>query len=165
MVWPTIALLLGISQSLWWNPDKFLLSASQIQCYPAKRNGNCEIVYYCFWAFLRHTYPCRHHSEIGHITAEKQTPGPLQYLADFQSAIDLERRMASGPARPLKDLLTKCTAEYNKLCSSKKHRVDSARKSLIYNMLLDYFDVFFKPLKLNLFVVITYRMGLRMGNF
>ena len=51
--------------------------------------------------------------------------------------------MSSGPVRPLKDLLTRCCAEYNKLCSSKRHRVDSSRKSLIYNMLLDYFDFFF----------------------
>ena len=102
-----------------------------------------EMIFLFCWAILRHKYPCGHHSEIGHITAEKQSPGPLQYLADFQSAIDLERRMSSGPVRPLKDLLTRCCAEYNKLCSSKRHRVDSSRKSLIYNMLLDYFDLFF----------------------
>ena len=75
--------------------------------------------------------------ELGHSTAEKQKPSPLQFLADFRSAIGIEKRLAkAGSTTNLKDLLGKVVAEYNKLCTVKSHRVDTNKRSLIYNMFL-----------------------------
>ena len=36
----------------------------------------------------------------------------------------------------LKDLLNRVVAEYNRSTTIKKHRIDGARKNLLYNMLL-----------------------------
>lgn len=80
-------------------------------------------------------------SEIGHVTAEKQTPSAIDFLANVRSAIDMERRLATskggtGSSRALKDVLGKVVSDYNKLVTVKKHRIDSAKRSLCYNMLL-----------------------------
>eukprot|EP00435_Cladocopium_sp_Y103_P052851 s12_g16.t1 len=54
--------------------------------------------------------------ELGHTTAEKQKPSPLQFLADFRSAISLEKRLAkAGSKTNLKDLLGRVVADYNRL--------------------------------------------------
>lgn len=74
-----------------------------------------------------------------HITSEKQAPSPLDYLGSLKAAVQLERRLAKpGTSKALKDLLNKSIAEYNKMCSNKRHRVDSDRKKLIQNMFLDW---------------------------
>jgi len=78
--------------------------------------------------------------ELGHTTAEKQKPSPLQFLADFRNAINIEKRLAkAGSKTNLKDLLAKVVAEYNRLCTVKHHRVDTHRRQLIYNMFQGYF--------------------------
>ena len=72
------------------------------------------------------------------LTAEKQLPSPLQFLADFRQAISLERWQSKGATRPLKDILAKVSADYNRMCTVKRHRVCSSKKSLIYNMPLSF---------------------------
>ena len=71
------------------------------------------------------------------MTAEKQAPSALDYLGAMQAAVALERRMCKpGVSKAQKDVLGRCIAEYNKMCSNKKHRVDTDRKKLIQNMFL-----------------------------
>ena len=53
--------------------------------------------------------------------------------------MNLEKRMMKpGASRALKDILSALVAVYNKMATVKKHRIDSGRKSLIYNMLLGF---------------------------
>jgi len=60
--------------------------------------------------------------------------------ADVQAAIVLERRMGKSKAA-LRDLLNRTCAEYNKMTTVKKHRIDGPRKSLLYNLHLGlYFN-------------------------
>ena len=76
--------------------------------------------------------------ELGHVTAEKQSPSAIDFVGTVRSAIDLERRMAvktSGP-KALKDLLAKVVSEYNKMVTVKRHRIDGAKRSLCYSMFL-----------------------------
>lgn len=42
----------------------------------------------------------------------------------------------SSQSKATKDLLTKVVAEYNKMTSIKKHRIDGQKRALCYNMLL-----------------------------
>lgn len=59
-------------------------------------------------------------------------------MADLKMAMELERRQAKSGARlATKDLLNKCCAEYNRLCTLKSHRIDQAKKTMCYNMRLD----------------------------
>ena len=76
-------------------------------------------------------------SELGHSTAEKQRPNALMFLADFKQAICLERRMTKpGGKNSIKDMVRKVSAEYNRICTQKQHRVDSQKQQLVYNMFL-----------------------------
>ena len=73
------------------------------------------------------------------MTAEKQSPSALDFFASVQGAINVEQRItqAKGASKkPLKDMLTKVSADYNRMVSSKKHRIDGSRKLLCYNMFL-----------------------------
>ena len=57
-------------------------------------------------------------------------------MADIKEAISVERRSSqNGQRMALKDLLAKVVAEYNRLCTVKRHRIDSQRRALIYNLL------------------------------
>lgn len=56
-------------------------------------------------------------------------------FADIKSAIQVEKRLGRGKAA-LKDLLGRVCAEYNRLTTIKKHRVDGPKKNLLYNLLL-----------------------------
>lgn len=82
---------------------------------------------------------CCSRQETGYVTAEKVSPSPVCLVADFASAVQVERVQAkrSGTKTALKDLLARCVADYNKLCTIKRHRVDSAKRATIYNLLLD----------------------------
>lgn len=74
---------------------------------------------------------------MGYVTAEKQTPSPISIAADIWEAICAEKRSGRcGAKTPLKDLLSKTVAEYNRMCANKKHRIESQRRSLIYNLSL-----------------------------
>ena len=68
------------------------------------------------------------------MTSEKQQPSALDLLGSMSGAISLERRM--GPAKPLKDMLAKCISAYNAMTTNRRHRIDTGRKTLLYNLLL-----------------------------
>ena len=73
------------------------------------------------------------------MTSEKQAPSALDLLGAIGQAVDVELRAAKakpGASKALKDLLSKCITEFNKLCTIKKHQIDTARKALIYNLTL-----------------------------
>lgn len=56
-------------------------------------------------------------------------------FADIQAAIQVEQRMSRSRGT-MRDYLNKTCASYNKMTSIKKHRIDGARKSLLYNLCL-----------------------------
>ena len=73
------------------------------------------------------------------MTSEKQAPSALDLLGAVGHAVDVELRQAQakpGASKALKDLLSKCVTEFNKLCTIKRHRIDTSRRSLIYNLTL-----------------------------
>lgn len=60
-------------------------------------------------------------------------------VADVFQAVELERKFASarpGMKATLKDLLGRVVADYNKMVSLRRHRIDAPRRSLLYNMSL-----------------------------
>lgn len=71
---------------------------------------------------------------LGFVTSEKITPSPIAILGDISQAISIERRL-SRSRTGLKDVLQRVVAEFNRLISLRRHRIDSQRKSLIYNLL------------------------------
>ena len=80
---------------------------------------------------------------MGYVTSEKIQPSPIVICGDIGSAVASERQsMRNGDKAPLKDILTKLVAEYNRMTTSKKHRIDSSRRSLIYNLFLGSFFYF-----------------------
>lgn len=56
----------------------------------------------------------------------------------MSSAVEAERGIArrTGAKTALKDVLARCIAEYNKMTTLKRHRIDSSKRALIYNLLL-----------------------------
>ena len=73
------------------------------------------------------------------MTSEKQSPSALDLLGAISQAVAVERRQAQlkpGASKALKDLINKCVTEINKLTTVKKHRIDTSRKALIYNLIL-----------------------------
>lgn len=62
-------------------------------------------------------------------------------VADISAAIELEKQIIAdsrGVKGTLRDLLTRVTSAYNKMTSVKRHRIDGTRKSLLYNMFLNW---------------------------
>ncbi|CAL1153018.1 unnamed protein product [Cladocopium goreaui] len=96
----------------------------------------------CSFKYVRCTYehfdnPGHHYLnslKLGYLTSEKQAPSPISMFADIQAAIQMEQRITKSKAS-MRDLLNKTCASYNKMTSIKKHRIDGARKSLLYNLL------------------------------
>ena len=72
---------------------------------------------------------------MGHITAEKQSPSAIQFYADLKEAIALERRVQQGN-KPLKNVLSKIVADYNRMVTVRSHRIDTNRRNMAYNLLL-----------------------------
>ena len=72
------------------------------------------------------------------MTSEKSTPSPICLVGDMSSAVAAERGLARRPGAKtaLKDVLSRCIAEYNKMTTLKRHRIDSSKRALIYNLLL-----------------------------
>ena len=70
------------------------------------------------------------------MSAEKQHPSPISVMADIKEAVEVEKRISSSSRLALKDVLGKVVAEYNRLCTLKRHKVDSHRRALIYDLLL-----------------------------
>ena len=75
------------------------------------------------------------------MTSEKLTPSPITICADIKQAITVERRNG-GAKLPLKDVLAKTIAQYNRMVTIKRHRIESARRALIYNLRLGFFCLF-----------------------
>lgn len=75
------------------------------------------------------------HQELGYVTSEKQTPSPIDVVANIHQAVMEERKATrNGSKLPLKDVLGVIIAQYNRMTTIKRHRIDGARRSLIYNM-------------------------------
>ena len=68
------------------------------------------------------------------MTSEKVAPSPVQIVADIRQAIELEKRQLRNGRLALKDALGRVIAEYNKMITAKKHRIDAIKRALIYNM-------------------------------
>ncbi|CAK9097187.1 unnamed protein product [Durusdinium trenchii] len=91
-----------------------------------------------FEFFENESHHFLHSLKLGYVTSEKLTPSPITIAADINAAIAVERRASRSSSKAaLKDLLSRCVADYNKMTTVKKHRIDSSRRSLIYNLLLD----------------------------
>lgn len=92
----------------------------------------CKIVHHhSFGIFQTHSVSI---SGLGFVTEEKIQPSPLAITGDISQAINIERRM-SRTRTALKDVLNRVVADFNRLTTVKKHRIDAGRKSLIYNLL------------------------------
>lgn len=69
------------------------------------------------------------------VTAQKQSPSAIDFLGAIKQAVALERRAATGnTSKALKDVVARCTAEYNRMVSKKSHRIDTPMRNLIVNM-------------------------------
>lgn len=73
------------------------------------------------------------HPETGFVSAEKQAPSPVELVAELSQAVDLQRRQKQAP---LRDLLSKIVAEYNRMVTQKRHRLDACKKALVLNLTL-----------------------------
>lgn len=62
-------------------------------------------------------------------------------LADIQQAINVEKKLHPSKTA-LKDVLGRVVAEYNRMTSVRRHRIDGARRQLVYNLFLNMFGVF-----------------------
>ena len=56
-------------------------------------------------------------------------------LGDIQQAINIERKMNKSN-KALKDIMARVVSDYNKMVSIKRHKIDGARRNLIYNLFL-----------------------------
>ena len=76
--------------------------------------------------------------ETSYVTSEKLAPSPITLCADISKAVELERKLLrAGEKKGLKDVMGRVVADYNKMTSKKHHRIDSGRRSLILNLLLE----------------------------
>ena len=74
---------------------------------------------------------------VQHVTAEKQAPSPIDFLGAMKEAVAIEKRLCkSGQSKALRDVLSRCVGEYNRMVTKKSHKVDTAVKNLIMNMFL-----------------------------
>ena len=63
-------------------------------------------------------------------------------LADVQQAINVEKKLYPSKTA-LKDVLGRVVAEYNRMTTVRRHRIDGARRQLVYNLFLNMFWVSF----------------------
>ena len=72
---------------------------------------------------------------MGFVTSEKLAPSPLTIVSDLGKAIELERQVTTSRGKlPLKDALSRVIADFNKMVTIRKHRVDTQRRNLCYNL-------------------------------
>ena len=69
------------------------------------------------------------------MSSEKEAPSAVAMLGEIRSAIFIEKRQAKNRST-LKDLLGKVVSAYNKEVTVRRHRLDTARKGLLYNLCL-----------------------------
>lgn len=79
------------------------------------------------------------------MSQEKQAPTPVQLVAELKQAVEIEKRQSKTKSAALRDVLTRVIAEYNKMVTNKKHKIDSSRKNLVLNLslnssLVDFFS-------------------------
>ena len=85
------------------------------------------------------------------VSAEKQTPSPIDCLGALKQAVEVERRVSkSGVSKALRDVVSRCVGEYNRMVTLKKHRIDSTTKSLVMNLPLGKLFAMFFPCLLGL---------------
>ena len=78
-----------------------------------------------------------HSQGVQHVTSEKQSPSPIDFLGSLKEAVAIEQRLSkAGTSKALRDVLTRCCGEYNRMVTKRSHRVDTATKSLILNLFL-----------------------------
>ena len=72
------------------------------------------------------------------MTSEKQAPSPIDILGAMKEAVGVEKRLAkAGTSRALRDVLSRCVGEYNKMVSKRSHKIDTPTKNLVMNMFLE----------------------------
>ncbi|CAE7329242.1 unnamed protein product, partial [Symbiodinium sp. CCMP2592] len=71
---------------------------------------------------------------LGARTAETQAPSALQYMAEIEQAMKCEKALTTRKVTT-RELLSKCIADYNKLITVKKWRIDSGKRKLISNLM------------------------------
>ena len=72
------------------------------------------------------------------MTSEKQAPSPIDILGAMKEAVGVEKRLAkAGTSRALRDVLSRCVGEYNKMVSKRSHKIDTTTKNLVMNMFLE----------------------------
>ena len=74
---------------------------------------------------------------VQHVSSEKQSPSPIDILASLKAAVEVEKRLSkAGQSRALRDVVSRCVGEYNKMVQKKSHRVDTPTKNLVMNLIL-----------------------------
>ena len=82
-------------------------------------------------------WKCTKKQGLGYVTSEKITPSPLNIVAEIGRAIEFEQKFSASRRKvPLKDGLNKVIADYNKMTTLKRHRIDSLKRAMCYNLLL-----------------------------
>ncbi|CAL1131960.1 unnamed protein product [Cladocopium goreaui] len=120
--------ILAMCHELEWT-DEQLSDPAVVHMLKSFRWVRCSFTYF--------SNPAHHHLhslKVGHITAEKQSPSAIQFYADLKEAIALERRLQQG-SKPLKDILSKMVADYNRMVTVRSHRIDTNRRNMAYNLL------------------------------
>lgn len=81
--------------------------------------------------------PLTHVQGVQQVTAEKVSPSPIDFVALMQQAVAIEQRLErAGVSKALKDTLTRCVGEYNRMVTKRSHRIDTQLKCLILNLFL-----------------------------
>lgn len=60
----------------------------------------------------------------------------MELVAELQQAVELQKRQITTRSMSLRDHLNRVTADYNRMVTSKKHRLDSGKKALVLNLIL-----------------------------
>lgn len=72
---------------------------------------------------------------IQYVSAQKQAPSAIDFLGSIKEAVSIERRLArAGAPTALKDMVNKCVSAYNKMVTSRSHRIDTGIKNMITNL-------------------------------
>ena len=69
------------------------------------------------------------------MTSEKQAPSPIDFLGSLKEACAVEKRLTkAGVSKALRDVLSRCVGEYNRMVTKKAHKIDTPVKSMIMNL-------------------------------
>eukprot|EP00435_Cladocopium_sp_Y103_P023953 s3522_g5.t2 len=120
--------ILAMIHELEWSDDQ-LRDPAVAHMLQSFRWVRCSFTY-----FSNPAHHYLHSLKVGHITAEKQSPSAIQFYADLREAITIERRVQQG-SKPLKDVLGKIVADYNRMVTVRAHRIDTNRRNMAYNLL------------------------------